>query len=119
MVWESCYAVLVPLWLLVMRPLTEGKRRMRNAEPKQNENNLKQERRTKEMKTIKFHDYASTYNLQDFLDYCKDEGYKVTASMSYICKEGYRITHFQTDENTARHLHCYFPHNVTMGDSIE
>jgi len=71
------------------------------------------------MRTIKFHDYASTYNLQDFLCYCKDEGYKVTASMSYICKAGYRITHFTTDEETAKHLHCHFPHNVTMGDVIE
>ena len=37
--------VLVPLRLLVMRPLTRGKPCMQNAESKQNENNLKQERR--------------------------------------------------------------------------
>jgi len=37
--------VLALLLLLVMRPLTRGKPCMRNAESKQNENNLKQERR--------------------------------------------------------------------------
>ena len=71
------------------------------------------------MRTIKFHDYASTYNLQDFLYYCEDEGYKVTEITNYLCNEGYRITEFSTDEETAKHLHCQFPHNVTMGDAIK
>ena len=71
------------------------------------------------MRTIKFHDYASTYNLQDFLYYCEDKGYKVKEITNYLCNEGYRVTEFATDEETANHLHCQFPHNVTMGDKIQ